>query len=112
MMAGYNCPFVPGWDCHGLPVEHQLFKELKITKDQISRVDFRKKAKEYALKYVDIQRAEFERLGVFADWQKPYLTLNNIYEARIVRSFAELVKKIIFTRVGSLLIGVLNVRLL
>ena len=93
MMAGYNCPFVPGWDCHGLPVEHQLFKELKITKDQISRVDFRKKAKEYALKYVDIQRAEFERLGVFADWQKPYLTLNNIYEARIVRSFAELVKK-------------------
>jgi isoleucyl-tRNA synthetase len=93
IMAGFNCPFVPGWDCHGLPVEHQLFKELKITKDQISRVDFRKKAKEYALKHVDIQRAEFERLGVFADWQKPYLTLNNVYEAQIVKSFAELVKK-------------------
>lgn len=93
IMAGYNCPFVPGWDCHGLPVEHQLFKELKITKDQISRVDFRKKAREYALKYVDIQRAEFERLGVFAEWQKPYLTLNSVYEARVIRSFAELVKK-------------------
>ena len=93
IMAGYDCPFVPGWDCHGLPVEHQLFKELKITKDQISRLDFRKKAKEYALKYVDIQREEFERLGVFAEWKKPYLTLNSIYEARVIRAFAELVKK-------------------
>ncbi len=93
IMAGYNCPFVPGWDCHGLPVEHQLFKELKITKDQISRLEFREKAKEYALKHVDIQRAEFQRLGVFADWQKPYLTLNHVYEAQIVRAFAELVRK-------------------
>ncbi|MCK4519198.1 MAG: class I tRNA ligase family protein, partial [Candidatus Omnitrophica bacterium] len=92
-MRGYSCPFIPGWDCHGLPVEHQLFKELGMTKDEISRGVFRKKAKKYALKHVNIQRKEFERLGVFADWDNPYLTLNNNYEAQIVKSFSRLVKK-------------------
>jgi isoleucyl-tRNA synthetase len=93
MLRGYNCPYIPGWDCHGLPVEHQLFKELNISKDEISVVDFRKKAREYALKFVDIQRKGFERLGVFADWKNPYLTLNKDYESEIIKSFAELVAK-------------------
>ena len=92
-MQGYDSPYIPGWDCHGLPVEHQLFKELKIAKDQIDRVSFRKKAFKYAMKYVDIQREEFKRLGVFGDWQNPYLTLDPKYEAKIVWSFAQLIKK-------------------
>lgn len=92
-MKGYDSPFVPGWDCHGLPVEHQLFKELKISKYDIDQVKFRKKAKDYALKFVDLQKKEFIRLGIFGDWENPYLTLDPKYEASIVRSFASLVKE-------------------
>ncbi|MFH1245714.1 MAG: isoleucine--tRNA ligase [Candidatus Omnitrophota bacterium] len=89
-MQGFNAPFVPGWDCHGLPIEHQLFKELGITKYQISKLDFRKKAKDFTLKFVDIQKKEFEQLGILADWEHPYLTLNFPYEAEIIRVFAKL----------------------
>ena len=92
-MRGFDSAFVPGWDCHGLPVEHQLFKELRITKYQIGQVEFRKKAYNYALKYVAIQKDEFKRLGVFADWDNPYLTLGQEYEEEIVSSFSALVKK-------------------
>jgi len=92
-MRGFDSPYVPGWDCHGLPVEHQLFKELKIHKNQIAQVEFRKKAHTYAIKYVGIQKEEFKRLGCFGDWKNPYLTLNHEYEFGIVNSFAELVKK-------------------
>jgi isoleucyl-tRNA synthetase len=89
-MKGFDSPYVPGWDCHGLPVEHALLKELKISKGQIDRVEFRKKAAEYALKYVSIQKEQFRRLGVFGDWDNPYLTLSNDYVAGIVRSFAKM----------------------
>ncbi|MDP3142608.1 MAG: isoleucine--tRNA ligase [Candidatus Omnitrophota bacterium] len=92
-MQGFDSPYVPGWDCHGLPVEHQLLKELKINKSQIGQVEFRKKAHDYAIKYVGIQKEEFKRLGCFGDWKNPYLTLNHEYEFGIVNSFAELVKK-------------------
>jgi len=91
-MQGFYAPYVPGWDCHGLPVEHQLFKELKINKYQIDQLEFRKKAYQYASRYVEIQEGEFKRLGVFGDWDNPYLTLSREYEESIVRSFAELVK--------------------
>jgi len=91
-MRGFDSPYVPGWDCHGLPVEHALFKELKLNKYQIEQVSFRKKAYEYAMKYVDIQREEFKRLGVFGDWDNPYLTLSHEYEEAIVCAFAELNK--------------------
>ncbi|MBM3255519.1 MAG: class I tRNA ligase family protein, partial [Candidatus Omnitrophica bacterium] len=91
-MQGFDAPYLPGWDCHGLPVEHQLFKELKINKHQISQAEFRKKARQYALRYVEIQKEEFKRLGVFGDWENSYLTLSHEYEEGIVRSFAELVK--------------------
>ncbi len=89
-MQGYNCPYVPGWDCHGLPIEHQLFKELKIAKHQISQLEFRKKAHDYALKHVANQREQFKRLGVFGDWDNPYLTLSHEYEEAIIRSFNDL----------------------
>ncbi len=92
-MQGFDAPYVPGWDCHGLPVEHQLFKELKISKDQIDRVEFRKKAHDYALKFVDIQRDEFKRLGILSDWENPYLTLDRTYEHAILKSFAALREK-------------------
>ena len=92
-MRGFDSAYVPGWDCHGLPVEHALFKELGIDKYQITQVDFRKKAHDYAMKFVNIQRAQFERLGIFGDWKNPYLTLSPQYEEAIIRSFAELVKK-------------------
>ena len=92
-MRGFDSGYVPGWDCHGLPVEHQLFKELGITKNQISQVEFRKKAYAYAMKFVNIQKEQFKRLGVSGDWDNPYLTLDKQYEEVILRSFLELVKK-------------------
>ncbi|MCX5667665.1 MAG: isoleucine--tRNA ligase [Candidatus Omnitrophica bacterium] len=92
-MRGYDSPYVPGWDCHGLPVEHQLFKELKMTKYEIDQVQFRSKAYDYAMKYVDIQREQFKRLGVMGEWANPYLTLSKDYEAAIIRSFGRLVEK-------------------
>jgi len=92
-MTGMDTPFIPGWDCHGLPVEHQLFKELGLSKYDIGQVDFRKKAHKYAMRYVDIQREEFKRLGVFGDWDNPYLTLDPKYEAQILTAFGKLVEK-------------------
>ncbi len=92
-MNGYDSPFVPGWDCHGLPVELQLLKQLNLKKHQIDKSDFRKKAKKFALKFVDIQRKQFERLGIFGEWQHPYLTLDKSYETRILRALSGLVKK-------------------
>ena len=92
-MRGYDSPYVPGWDCHGLPVEHQLFKELKMTKYEIDQVQFRKKAYDYAMKYVDIQREQFKRLGIMGEWENPYLTLSKDYESAIIRSFGKLVEK-------------------
>jgi len=92
-MRGLYSDYIPGWDCHGLPVEHQLLKKLKKRKEDIPQVEFRKKAHEYAMNFVDIQREEFKRLGVFGDWQNPYLTLSREYETGIVRSFAKLVEE-------------------
>jgi isoleucyl-tRNA synthetase len=92
-LKGFDSPYVPGWDCHGLPVEHQLFKELKINKYQIGQLEFRKKAHAYASRYVGIQKEEFKRLGVLGDWDNPYLTIDPHYEEGIVSSFNILVKK-------------------
>jgi isoleucyl-tRNA synthetase len=92
-MQGFDSEYVPGWDCHGLPIEHQLLKELKRGKDEIDCVDFRRKAHDYAMKYVGIQREGFKRLGVFGEWENPYLTLDKEYEYWILRSLSELVKK-------------------
>ena len=91
-MRGFASPYVPGWDCHGMPIEHQLFKELKITKRQIDQVAFREKAKVYAQRFVGVQREQFKRLGVSGDWERPYLTMAPEYERVIVRSFMDLVK--------------------
>jgi isoleucyl-tRNA synthetase len=91
-MQGFYSPYTPGWDCHGLPIEQALMKELKTDKHKVDRVSFRKKAAEFAKKFIDIQRNEFKRLGVLADWYKPYLTLDAKYEGVIVRVFRDLLK--------------------
>ncbi len=91
-MQGYDARFVPGWDCHGLPIEHQLFKEIKKRKSEVDTVAFRKQARDYALRFVEVQKEEFRRLGVFGDWERPYLTLAPEYEAWILRVFARMVR--------------------
>ena len=93
VLSGYDCPYIIGWDCHGLPVEHQLFKELKLSKHDVEVVDFRKKAKEYALKFVDLQREDFKRLGLISDWDHPYLTLNSEYEYAVMKLLGYLVSQ-------------------
>ncbi|MCX7793053.1 MAG: isoleucine--tRNA ligase [Thermodesulfovibrionales bacterium] len=93
VMKGYYAPFVPGWDCHGLPIELQVDKNLGQKKSQVSIPEKRKLCKEYAETFVHIQREEFIRLGVFGDWDKPYLTMDPQYEAAIVREFFEFVKR-------------------
>ena len=90
-MAGFFSPYVPGWDCHGLPIELAVDRELgEDKKREMSDVEFRRACRDHALKYVDIQREEFKRLGVFGEWDTPYLTLEPYYEAAIVRALAAL----------------------
>ncbi len=90
-LQGYFTPFVPGWDCHGMPIEHQVFHQMQLKdKNAVDIVSFRKKAHDYAMKFMNIQRDEFKRLGVFGDWDRPYLTLNPSYEKTIVESFGNL----------------------
>ncbi len=91
-MKGYYSPYVPGWDCHGLPIELQVDKNLGEKKDKIDVLNKRLLCREYAEKYLNIQREEFKRLGVFGDWDKPYLTMSYDYEASIVREFFRFVK--------------------
>src|SRR5438552_6694966 len=71
-MMGYDSPYVPGWDCHGLPIEHAVSKELGPKKNEMSAADFRRACRDFAAKYLDIQRRDFIRLGVFGDWFNPY----------------------------------------
>jgi len=92
-MSGYDAPYIPGWDCHGLPIEHQVDKKLGKKKETLSKTERRKICRDYAQKFVDIQAEEFKRLGVFGRWEKPYLTMDQTYEAAIVRQFGEFVKK-------------------
>jgi isoleucyl-tRNA synthetase len=84
-MAGNDAVYVPGWDCHGLPIEHNVEKELGSRKKDMSQADIRRHCREYAEKFIDIQRSEFKRLGVMGDWEDPYLTMSYAYEAVIAR---------------------------
>ena len=84
-MAGYDAVYVPGWDCHGLPIEHNVDIEIGEKKKDLSLADIRRLCRQYAEKFIDIQRDEFKRLGVMGDWDNPYLTMNYQYEAIIAR---------------------------
>ncbi|RDV83558.1 isoleucine--tRNA ligase [Ammonifex thiophilus] len=92
-MSGYDAPYVPGWDTHGLPIEQQVIKSLGLDWRKVGPVEFRRRCKEYALRFVEIQRQEFKRLGVRADWEHPYLTLMPFYEARQIEVFGEMAKR-------------------
>ena len=84
-MSGYDAVYVPGWDCHGLPVEHNVEKELGDKKAGMTQTALRRLCRAYAEKYIDIQREEFKRLGVMGEWENPYLTMNHEYVATIVK---------------------------
>ncbi len=86
-MAGYDCPYVPGWDCHGLPIEHQVDKGLKAKGLKLTQVEVRQRCRAYAQEFIGIQRAEFERLGVLGNWAHPYLTMDNAYVAAILEEY-------------------------
>jgi isoleucyl-tRNA synthetase len=88
-MLGKRAPYVPGWDCHGLPIEYKVVKESR----DLSPLEVRKRCDAFARKYVDLQREQFKRLGVLGDWENPYLTLDPKYEAEILRAFAVFVEK-------------------
>jgi isoleucyl-tRNA synthetase len=92
-MMGFRAPYVPGWDCHGLPIELQVTRELGEKARDMSRAEIRTRCREYARKFVDIQMAEFKRLGVFGNYENPYLTMSREYEAAIVESLGQLYEK-------------------
>ncbi len=98
-LAGYEAPYVPGWDCHGLPIEHKVEQQLKEKKKtDLPAVVIRRLCREYAMKFVDIQRDEFKRLGVFGQWDDPYLTLDPAYESATAGILCEFVEKGSVTR--------------
>lgn len=86
-MAGFNAPYIPGWDCHGLPIEHNVDKELGDKKKTIPTLSKRSACRKYANKWIKTQKEQFKRLGVLGDWDDPYLTINYGYEATIAREF-------------------------
>ncbi len=90
-MAGYSTDYVPGWDCHGLPIELQVEKGLGGKKEGIAKTEIRKMCRAYADKYVKVQREEFKRLGVFGQWNSPYLTMDFSYQATILTEFGKFV---------------------
>lgn len=92
-MKGYYAPYVPGWDTHGLPIEHRAIIELGLDRHNTDPVEFRDACKGFALKYLDIQREEFKRLGVRGDWDHPYITMDPKFEARQVKIFGEMARK-------------------
>src|SRR5215831_2758572 len=87
-MAGHRAPYIPGWDCHGLPIETQVEKELG-GKGKVSPAEFRKRCREYATRYVEQHKRDFKRLGVFGRWNDPYLTMSHEYEATIAGAFLD-----------------------
>ena len=91
-LNGFDAPYIPGWDCHGLPIEHNVEKKKGKAGQKISHAEFRKACREYAAKQVDIQRNGFIRLGVLGDWENPYLTMAFETEADIVRSLGKIVE--------------------
>jgi isoleucyl-tRNA synthetase len=92
-MAGFDAPYVPGWDCHGLPIELKVDRELGPKKQQMSVADFRRACRKYAERFVGKMREDFKRLGVFGTWSDPYLTMNHAYQAAIVRALGKFVAR-------------------
>jgi isoleucyl-tRNA synthetase len=92
-MAGLDSPYVPGWDCHGLPIEIKVDAELGSKKAQMTQAQIRRACRAYAQKYVDLQNASFQRLAIFGRWEKPYLTMAPEYQAVIAGAFVDFFAK-------------------
>ncbi|MCP4268347.1 MAG: isoleucine--tRNA ligase [Candidatus Brocadiaceae bacterium] len=92
-MKGCDAPYIPGWDCHGLPIEHRVLQELGPKAKEMEKIDIRKKCKKYAEKFVKVQMKQFKALGVSGDWESAYLTFTPQYEAGIIEVFGKLVEK-------------------
>ncbi len=91
LLAGFRAPYVPGWDCHGLPIEIAVEKKFGKAGDKLDAAAFRQKCREYAQQQIDLQRTDFKRLGVLGDWDHPYRTMDFKYEADMVRALARIV---------------------
>ena len=92
-MAGYDAPYVVGYDCHGLPIELQVDRELGPKKREMSTADFRRACRAYATRFIDVMNEEFQRLGVFGDWDHLYLTMDFKYQAAIARALGRFVDR-------------------
>ncbi|MBO0859996.1 MAG: isoleucine--tRNA ligase [Chloracidobacterium sp.] len=92
-MMGHWTPYIPGWDCHGLPIEIQVDKELGAKKGQMSKLEIRRAARKHAEKFIGLQRQDFKRLGIFGEWENPYMTMDPKYQATIVRVFGKFVEE-------------------
>src|SRR3974377_239093 len=86
-MAGFDAPYVPGWDCHGLPIEIKVDDMLGRKKLEMAPIQVRQECRKYAQKYLDLQRGQFKRIGVFGQWDQPYMTMTPQYEAVVVELF-------------------------
>jgi isoleucyl-tRNA synthetase len=100
-MSGYKVISSPGWDCHGLPIELKVAKELEKDSSNTDPIIFKKKCREYAQKWIDIQKEEIKRLGVLTDWDNPYITMDPVYEGAILKAFADFVEKGYIERKGK-----------
>ncbi len=92
-MQGFYTPYVPGWDCHGLPIELKVDQELGAKKREMSKAQVRKECRAYAEKWINTQSDEFQRLGIFGDWEHPYLTMTTGYEAATARELARFAER-------------------
>ena len=90
---GFRTPYLPGWDCHGLPIEHKVTKKLRTSKKEFNSLELRQECEEFSKGYIETQRGQFKRLGILADWEKEYRTMNPAYEAEIIRTFADFVNQ-------------------
>src|SRR5271157_4168000 len=89
----FNSPYIPGWDCHGMPIENKVIENMGSKRNEMSKLDIRKHCHEYAMKYVGLQKEQFKRLGIIGDWENPYLTLAKEYEDKMAEIFWEMYKK-------------------
>ena len=92
-MAGFRSPYIPGWDCHGLPIETKVEKELGGKTSKVSAAQFRRMCREFAGRFVEAHKRDFKRLGVFGQWDKPYLTMDPEHEATIAGAFIDFLEK-------------------
>jgi isoleucyl-tRNA synthetase len=92
-MSGFDAPYIPGWDCHGLPIEHKVMTELGEEAEKMSAAEIRRRCRQFALNYVRANREEFKRLGCLGDWENPYLTINPAYEAAVLKVFQVMVER-------------------